>query len=138
MNLLCILQRVEPIGSEEWQQCADEHADSYPRCCKGEVSKESVRRKFATLYRKGIPTGDHNCPEDVILAKEFKYDIGDRAAIGDGEELFNLEDTSFTATKPDPDVPVVAELVADPSLDDDSDDSDKEPVVVVDEAMVPR
>ena len=134
MHLLHILERVEPIGSEEWQQCANEHAGMYPRRCKGEVGMYSIRRKFASLYRKGIPTGDPNCPEDVRLAKKIKRAIGDRAAIGDGEELFNLEDTSFTA-KPDPDAP----QVADPPLGDEGD-SEEDPVLVTtyDEGMVPR
>ena len=89
------------------------------------------------MYRKGIPTGDPNCPEEVCLAKRIKYDIGDRAAIGDGEEEFNLEDTSFTATKPNPDAPLP---IADPPLDDgdNNTDNDDDPVLVYDEAMVPR
>ena len=92
MNLLQILERVRPIGSEEWQQCTDEHGVSYPQRRKDDGGKDSIRRKLATLYRKGIPTGDPNCPEEVELAKKIKYTIGDRAAMGDGEEEFNLED----------------------------------------------
>jgi len=122
MNLLSVLQRVLPIGPEEWQQCADEHSVSFPL---GRRCKDSIRRKFSDLYRKGIPTGDPNCPEDVKLAKRIKWAIGDRAAIGDGEEEFNLADTSFTSSQPDPDAPPVA----DPLLEDDSDDDD-EPVVL--------
>ena len=38
----------------------------------------SIRRKFASLHQKGIPTGDPNCPEEVHLAKRIKYDIGHR------------------------------------------------------------
>ena len=121
-HLLEILQRVQPIGSEEWQQCVDEHNLVYPGRC-----KQSIMRKYATLYRKTIPTGDPNCPPAVKLAKKIKYLIGAKAAIGDGEEEFNLEDTSFTATKPDPDAPPVA----DPPLDDDSDDGNNEPPAVL-------
>ena len=61
-----------------------------------------MRRKYATLYRKGTPTGDPNCPEEVKLAKiTIKWAIGNGAAIGDCEEEFNLEDASFTTTKPE-------------------------------------
>ena len=120
MFLLDILQRVRPIGPEEWQQCADDHTAKY----RGR-NVESIRRKFSDLYRKSIPTGDPNCPEDVKRAKHIKWSIGDRACVGDGEEEFNLEDSSFTA-KADPDAPPA---VADPPLgDDDSDGSDDEPV----------
>ena len=117
MFLLDILQRVRPIGPEEWQQCANKHTARYIGC-----GVESIRRKFSDLYKKSVPTGDPNCREDVKQAKRIKWAIGDRAADGDGEEEFNLEDTSFTA-RPDPNAPP---LVADPPLDDDSDDSDHE------------
>ena len=126
MHLLSIIKRVLPIGSEEWQQCADEHSLQYPGRC-----HDSIRRKFNTLGRKKIPTGDPNCPEDVKLAKRIRWQIGNRAAVGDAEEEFALEDTSFTPVKPDPDAPVVAASVTDPSLGDtDSGDDSDDPVVV--------
>ena len=133
MHLLRILERVNPIGSEEWTQCTEEHRILYPGRC-----KESIKRKYATLYRKGIPTGDPNCPEEVRLAKKIKWAIGARASIGDGDEEFNLEETTFNSNDndPDPDPPplLLPGPVADPPLLDD--DSYVDPAVVQDESMV--
>ena len=43
---------------------------------------DSIRRKYHTLHRRGIPTGDPLCPADVKLAKKVKYDIGVKADLG--------------------------------------------------------
>ena len=132
MHLLRIIYRVLPIGPEEWQLCTGEHALQYPGRC-----QESIRRKYNGLSRRKIPTGDPNCPEDVKLAKRIRWAIGNRASVGDAEEEFSLDDTSFTPVKPDPDAPVVAPPVIAASVsvpsvgDKDTDDSsDDEPEIV--------
>ena len=97
MDMLWIIKRIKPIGSEEWQAVTDEHNEDFPG-----RSKESLMKKYATLYRKKIPTGDPNCPEEVKLAKQVKYLIGQKAAVGDGEEEFNLEQVEFSETGANP------------------------------------
>ena len=111
VHLLNILQRILPIGSEEWQQCLDEHNLEYPGRC-----KQSIMRKYAGLYRKGTPTGDPNCPDNVKLAKRVKYAIGNRAAIGDGEEQYVVETNGFIGNQPIPHG----------MIDDSDDDSDND------------
>ena len=69
-------------------------------------------RKYATLYRKPIPTGDPNCPEEVKLAKRIKYLIGNKASVGDAEEEFNLEEIEFGESGANPKPDAVSEADA--------------------------
>ena len=93
MYLLSVLEEVLPIGPEEWDEVVNKHAVG----CRWIPGRDvdSIRRKFASLHRKQIPTGDPNMPEDVKLAKRIKYMIGDKANIGDGEEEYQLEQAEF-------------------------------------------
>ena len=38
---------------------------------------DSLRRKYTSIHREKVPTGDPNMPEEVRLAKKLKYMIGD-------------------------------------------------------------
>ena len=60
-----------------------------------QVVARLLSKKYATLYQKIIATGDPNCPEEVNLTKRIKYLIGNKAAIGDTEEEFDLEEVEF-------------------------------------------
>ena len=62
------------------------HSETYPY-----RDVRSIRRKFTSLHRRNIPTGDPDCPEEVKLAKRVFYLLGQKAAVGDGEEEFELE-----------------------------------------------
>ena len=53
---------------------------------------QSVKRKYNSLHRLQIPTGDPNMPEEVRQAKRIKHTIGLKADLGDGEEQFDLEE----------------------------------------------
>ena len=90
MHMLRQIKDVLPIGSDQWKEVADRHAAVYPF-----RSKEAIQRKYNSLQRKAIPTGDPDCPEEVRLAKQVKHLIGDKACIGDAEEEFDLEDVQF-------------------------------------------
>ena len=90
MYLLSVLEEVLPIGPDEWETVVTKHAIGYPG-----RDVDSIRRKFESLHRKQIPTGDPNMPEEVRLAKRVKYMIGDKANIGDGEEDYQLEQAEF-------------------------------------------
>ena len=52
---------------------------------------QSVRRKYTLTHRKKAPSGDPDQPEEIRLAKEIKNLIGDKALIGGGEEVYNME-----------------------------------------------
>ena len=54
MNLLGIMDEILPIGQEEWETVVERHSKDYPG-----RDVDSVRRKFATMHRKEIPTRLH-------------------------------------------------------------------------------
>ena len=90
MNFLYVMKDILPIGPDEWQRVVDNHTLLYEG-----RDVDSIRRKFASLHRRQIPTGDPAMPEEVRLAKHVKYLIGDKANIGDVEDEFELERNSF-------------------------------------------
>ena len=55
-----------------------------------------------SLHSKKICTGDPTIPEEVRLAKQVKWKIGNKAAIGDVEEHFELEEVEFGETQANP------------------------------------
>ena len=66
-------------------------------------------RKHAALCQKTIPLGDPNCPEEIELAKKIGCnDIRNKAATGDVNEEFELEEVEFgeTTANPNPDAAV--------------------------------
>ena len=85
MHLLDIMLSVLPIGPQEWEEVAELHSVSFPG-----RDVVSLRRKFTTLHRKKIPTGDPNMPPAVRLAKQVKYAIADKAELGDGTGEFDI------------------------------------------------
>ena len=92
-NLLQILEELRPIGPDEWLEACSKHNDKYP----GRDVK-SIRRKFATWHRRTIPTGDPDCPWYVREAKRIKYLIGEKAELGDGEDVYNIETGEFQSS----------------------------------------
>ena len=64
MHLLQIMETVVPIGPTEWDEVLDQHCEVFPG-----RDVDSLRRKYTTLHRKKIPTGDPNMPPEVRLAK---------------------------------------------------------------------
>ena len=103
LNFLGIMERVLPIGPDEWAKVLDEHSTSYPG-----RDVESLRRKYTNLHRKKVPTGDPNCPPEIALAKKVKYMIGDKAQIGDGHLEYDMLNNRFEgAGEGDEPVPTV-------------------------------
>ena len=90
MHMLGIIREVSPIGSEAWKAVVEGHSEKHPGRC-----KNALMRKCCTLGQKQCLTGDPNMPEDVRLAKRIKFEIGNKASIGDAEEEFILEDVAF-------------------------------------------
>lgn len=48
---------------------------------------DSLKRKFAVLHRKRIPTGDPAMPEDTRRAKHIRFKMHDRADLGEGDDI---------------------------------------------------
>ena len=62
MSLLASIHAHLPISGDEWRAVQQEHHTAYPDA---DRTVESLRRKFASLHRSRIPTGDPTCPAEV-------------------------------------------------------------------------
>ena len=87
MHMLEVMHGILPIGPQEWDMVVEAHTAHYPG-----RDVESLRRKYTSLHRKKIPTGDPNIPPEVRLAKRVKHLIGDKAEVCDGTDEYNMID----------------------------------------------
>jgi len=83
------IRGVLPIGGIEWGLVESQHLQEWPTIKR---SKDSLRRKFSSLYRTKMPTGNPACPPLVRLAKEVQAEIKFRVNCSDGEN--NAEESS--------------------------------------------
>ena len=74
----------------------EKHSQRYPEEAR---NVGSIRRRFASLYRTRIPTGDPHCPDEVRRAKHLQFILKDKAEIITGEETFDIEDNSIVTDK---------------------------------------
>ena len=87
LALFSVMERILPIGTEEWEQVVLDHSEQYPG-----RDVDSIRRKYNSLHRKQVPTGSPNMTPEIRAAKRIKCKIGEKADIGGGEEeVFELE-----------------------------------------------
>ena len=77
IHFLNIMERILPMGPEEWDQVQLEHEAVYPG-----RDVDSIRRRYNRLHRKKIPTGDPTMPPEVRQAKRVKYKLGDKSNLG--------------------------------------------------------
>ena len=108
MNMLQLLEEHPPIGEAAWKKVCQLHSEAHPH-----RDVKSNCREFTTLCRGNIPTGDPGCPEEVILAKRVHFLLGQKAAVGDGEEDFDLKELKHgeTGANPKPCAQTLAEEV---------------------------
>ena len=58
MVMLCCIQKVLPIGPDQWNDVLEQHNQLYPG-----QSLDSISRKLIKLHQKTIPTeGNHTAP----------------------------------------------------------------------------
>jgi hypothetical protein len=85
----CIVRHL-PIGQDEWELVTEEHNTKWPTKNR---TVDQLRRQFAKLHKKKIPTGDPSCPPEVKAAKRCKYLIRERADLGEGNsDVSNIDD----------------------------------------------
>ncbi|PXF44298.1 hypothetical protein BWQ96_05925 [Gracilariopsis chorda] len=82
-NLLELLEEHLPLSKEEWDHIVRLPSERYPEYKR---TVDSLKRKFASLHRRRIPTGDPTIPLDVDKAKRIRYSMTERADIGEGED----------------------------------------------------
>ena len=80
--LLEIIDDVLPIGPNDWDRVTERHCTFYPGLGR---TRESLRRKFASLYNHKKPTGDPSCPVYVRNAKHIFERIKEAMDLSDGE-----------------------------------------------------
>lgn len=107
---LNVLVEKLPLCKTEWDEVLKEHEK---RLAQHGRTVDSLRRKFALLHRKKIPTGDPLMSDDVRRAKHLLYKMSERADLGVDEEA--------TAEEffPDDTVPTIDSILSDPDVLDD-------------------
>ena len=80
--LLEIIDNVLPIGPNDWDRVTERHCTIYPGLGR---TRESLRRKFASLYNHKKPAGDPSCPVSVRNAKRIFERIKEAMDLSDGE-----------------------------------------------------
>lgn len=78
-HFLSLLDHYLPLCKDEWDIVIVEHSKIFPQ---NNRSVESLRRKFASLHRRKMPTGDPLMPADVRRAKHIRYKMTERADMG--------------------------------------------------------
>ena len=68
-HMLDTMEKIVPIGPEEWNRVVDEHDELYP----GKRTVDSIQRRFMNLHCKLAPTESPNMPDDVRQAKRIKH-----------------------------------------------------------------
>ena len=90
--MLEVINDIVPIGNPDWERVWERHNARYPI---KERTAESLRRKFQTLVKKKMKTGDPNCPPHIRRAKRIYRKIVIATDGSDGEaneEEYNDKD----------------------------------------------
>jgi hypothetical protein len=77
------MKEILPTDGNEWDEVLLRHNEVYASMQR-DVPK--LRRKFASLYRVKIPSGDPHMPDDVRLAKHVRHLITAKNNISCGDE----------------------------------------------------
>ena len=85
MNFIEIMESILPIGPTKWDQVWEQHSVVFP-----DRELNTLRRKYTTLHRKKIPTGDPHMPDEVRMAKHCKYGISQKAELGDATGEYDM------------------------------------------------
>ncbi|KAF0706108.1 hypothetical protein AaE_014265 [Aphanomyces astaci] len=95
LSLLDCIERLLPLGGNHWELVqtdyntrASQENDWIPR------DVDSIRRKFKALRNSRKPTGEPDCPIDVVRAKHINRMIESRMAVLDMESDHDGENSS--------------------------------------------
>ena len=86
--MLNVMAEILPIDAKEWGQVMERTQEKTGI----ERTAPSLKRKFQTLHRKKIQTGNSNMPEEVLAAKRIFHKIRRRALGLSGGANSSLED----------------------------------------------
>ena len=117
-SMLEAIDDIVPSGNPDWERVWDRHNTRYPQ---KDRTAESLRRKFQTLVKKKMKTGDPNCPPHIRSAKRIYRKIVEATDGSDGESNKEKEEDDDEDDKDDSD-----DEDADDGGDDDEDDEDED------------
>ena len=83
MTLLDLIEQLSPLSGEDWEALCGQFLQSHPT--QGRLAA-GLRKKFASLWKKNIKTGDPTCPSEVRRAKQLKRELYKAADLADLEE----------------------------------------------------
>ena len=94
--MLGLIDRYLPLCKDEWEFILNEHNKLFSLQNR---TVDALRRKFASLHRKKMPTGDPLMPANVRRAKHIRYKMTERADMGvnddgDPDEFFPVSDAN--------------------------------------------
>ena len=119
-SMLEAIDDIVPIGNPNWERVWDRHNTRYPQKNR---TAESIRRKFQTLVKKKMKTGDPNCPPHIRSAKRIYRKIVEATDGSDGESNKEREDDDDEDDKEDNSDDEDADVGGD---DDEEDDDDND------------
>ncbi|PXF39645.1 hypothetical protein BWQ96_03555 [Gracilariopsis chorda] len=82
-SLLDVLETNLLVCGEEWDPVTGLHKVKFPN---ENRTTDSLRRKFASLYRRNAPTGYPRIPGTVLRAKKIRRNITQRFGLGDDDD----------------------------------------------------
>lgn len=88
-HILDCIEDILPIGIKGWERVLEKFVLLYPE---SERTKESLKKKFTSLYSSKIPTGDPKCPTHVKRAKRLYDRIQEKMELSDGDGSDDDED----------------------------------------------
>ena len=106
LSLLDLVEAVLPVSPQEWDEVTNLHLQNWPDL---ERSKDTLKRRFQSLYLKRAPTGDPSIPDEVRRAKQILQEIKQRADMSDGEESIAQKPKARSTTDEDFTVPTATE-----------------------------
>ena len=96
--LIEIVEEILPIGPNDWDRVTQRHCSYYPGNGR---TRETLKRKFASLYNHKKPTGDQNHPLYMRNAKRIwdlikaEMDVSDGEGLGDNGAAEDLDEDDF-------------------------------------------
>ncbi len=85
--LLDIIEKHLPVAQNDWDLVEADHEAMYPDSLR---TRDSLKRKFVSLYRIKVPTGDPKCPPEVRRAKFILEDIKKRLTYLKAKKILKL------------------------------------------------
>lgn len=120
-SLLDLCEETLPLYNDEWDDVARRHELRYPGTSRG---ANSLKRKFASLYRKKVPADDPRMPTEVRRAKDIRLKMTARSDDGEGEPFDGGDD--MLNQGPQVDQRAAGDDDDGDDDDDDDDDDDRE------------